>query len=109
MNYKFKVGVNYAREGYGFLNAQDYIHYNRLGFKRTGRKNVDTQMGYGIGNSLFDIRYLSDETAHLQKEGWLSMPDPFYEDRTILFKDYYGTLDDAVFAAVIPRTSTAFS
>ena len=97
VNYKFKVGVNYAREGYGFLNAQDYIHYNRLGFKRTGRKNVDTQMGYGIGNSLFDIRYLSDETAHLQKEGWLSMPDPFYEDRTILFKDYYGTLDDAVF------------
>ena len=45
-----------------FCDAHDYIYYNRLGYKRTGRTNVDTQMGYGIGNNLFDIRYLTDET-----------------------------------------------
>ena len=97
VNYKFKMGVNYAREGYDFLNAEDYIYYNRLGYKRAGRDNVDTQQGYGIGNSLYDIQYLTDETAHLQSQGWLSMADPFYEGRTILFKDYSGQLNDAVF------------
>ncbi len=97
VNYKFKLGVNYARYGYDFLNAEDYIYYNRLGYKRTGRTNVDTQQGYGIGNTLYDIRYLTDETAHLKNEGWLSMQDPFYDDKTILFKDYSGQLNDAVF------------
>lgn len=37
-----------------------------MGYKRTGRTNVDTQMGYGIGNNLFDIRYLTDENANLK-------------------------------------------
>lgn len=97
VSYKFKMGINYAREGYKFLNAEDYIYYNRLGYLRTGRTNVDTQQGYGVGNTLYDIRYLNDETAHLQNEGWLSMADPFYEGRTLLFRDYGGQLEDAVF------------
>lgn len=97
VSYKFKMGINYAREGYKFLNAEDYIYYNRLGYLRTGRTNVDTQQGYGVGNNLYDIRYMTDETAHLQNEGWLSMADPFYEGRTLLFRDYGGQLEDAVF------------
>ena len=97
VNYKFKMGVNYARKGYDFLNAEDYIYYNRLGYLRTGRTNVDTQQGYGVGNTNYDIRYLTDETSHLMNEGWLSMDDPFYEGKKILFKDYSGQLNDAVF------------
>lgn len=97
VNYKFKMGVNFARKGYDFCDAENYIYYNRVGYKRAGRADVDTQQGYGIGNSLYDIRYLNDETAHLQNEGWKSMADPFYEGRTILFKDFSGELDDAVF------------
>ncbi len=97
VNYKFKMGINSAREGYQFLNGEEYIYYNRLGYKRANRTNVDTQQGYGIGNTAYDIRYLSDETAHLQQEGWSSMADPFYEGRTILFKDYSGDLSKAVF------------
>ena len=33
--YKFRGGPSYARKGYDFLNAEDYIYYNRLGYKRT--------------------------------------------------------------------------
>ena len=49
-------------------------------------------MGYGIGNNLFDIRYLTDENANLKNEGWASMADPFYDGKTILYKDYSGEL-----------------
>lgn len=97
VNYKFKMGINYARKGYDFLNAEDYIYYNRLGYLRAGRTNVDTQQGYGVGNTSYDIRYLTDETSHLINEGWQSMDDPFYEGRKLLFRDYSGQLNDAVF------------
>mgnify|MGYP001026846835 FL=1 len=106
VNYKFKVGVNKSRKGYDFLNAHDYIYYNRLGMKRTNEavKNfkpdgytLDTQLGYGVGNSLTDIRYLDESTSHLQNEGWLVMDDPYYEGRKILYKDHGGAYDDDVF------------
>lgn len=97
VSYKFKLGTNFARKGNEFLNAEDYIYYNRLGFKRTGRTNVDSQQGYGIGNNLFDIQYLDDKNAYLLNQGWAQMADPFYEGKTIIFKDYGGQLDKAVF------------
>ncbi len=106
INYKFKVGVNKSRKGYEYLDARDYIYYNRLGLKRTNQAvsgynptgyALDTQMGYGVGNSAFDIRYLNDETAHLQSEGWQVMDDPYYEGRQLLFRDYGGQLDKEVF------------
>ncbi|MCD7938412.1 MAG: TonB-dependent receptor [Tannerellaceae bacterium] len=98
VNYKFKMGVNKIRKGYDFLNAEDYIYYNRMGYKRYNPDGgVDTQMGYGIGNNLFDIRYLNEDTRHLLSQGWQSMADPYYDGETILFRDYGGQLDDAVF------------
>lgn len=98
VNYKFKIGMNASRKGYDFCNAEEYIYYNRMGYRRTGRTNVDTQQGYGItGNSLYDIKYLSPETENLKNEGWQSMPDPFFEGKTLLFRDYSVLLDDEVF------------
>lgn len=97
VNYKFKMGVNASRKGYDFCNAGDYIYYNRLGYKRAGRTDVDTQQGYGIGNNMYDIRYSTPETDYLKNEGWLSMADPFTEGKNILYKDYGGMLDDEVF------------
>ncbi|MDE6987009.1 MAG: SusC/RagA family TonB-linked outer membrane protein, partial [Bacteroides acidifaciens] len=107
VNYKFKIGKNFTRKGYEFVNAEDYIYYNRLGMLRTnqaregrmGTYNVDTQAGYGVGNTLYDIRYLTDETAHLQNEGWSVMNDPYYDGKQILFRDYNGQLDDEVFSS----------
>ena len=34
VNYKFKMGMNFARKGYEYLNAGDYLYYTRLGFKK---------------------------------------------------------------------------
>lgn len=107
VNYKFKIGKNFTRKGYEFVNAEDYIYYNRLGMLRTNQArdgrmapyNVDTQAGYGVGNALYDIRYLTDETAHLQNEGWSVMNDPYYDGKQILFRDYNGQLDDEVFSS----------
>lgn len=100
VNYKFKMGVNLSRKGYEFLNAGDYIWYNRTGYKKVNPTNEDgleSQQGYGTKNNLYDIRFLTPETAHLQKEGWLVMDDPVKEGRQILYKDYGGQLDKAVF------------
>lgn len=105
VNYKFKIGVNKARMGYDFLNARDYIYYNRLGMRRTNESvsgydtgySLDTQQGYGVGNNAFDIRYLTDETASLKNEGWSVMDDPYYDGKQLLYKDYSGLLDDDVF------------
>ena len=30
VNYKFKMGMNFARKGYEYLNAGDYLYYTRL-------------------------------------------------------------------------------
>ena len=103
VNYKFKLGVNFARYGYDFCNAHDYLYYNRLGYKRytnnvPGAASVDTQTGYGTQNDLIDVKYLTDETSHLRNEGWLVMDDPYYEGKQLLYNINSGQLDDAVFA-----------
>lgn len=96
VSYKFKAGANFARYGYDYLDAKDYIYYNRLGYARTGRSGIDTQMGYGVGNNLFDIRYLNDDTRHLLSEGWQQMDDPA-SDQQLLYRDYAGQIRDAAF------------
>ncbi len=105
VNYKFKIGVNKAREGYAYLDAHDYIYYNRLGMRRINESvsgyssgySLDTQMGYGVGNTNFDIRYLDGETSHLKSEGWAVMDDPYYDGRQLLYRDHSGRMDDEVF------------
>ena len=37
VNYKFKMGMNFARKGYEYLNAGDYLYYTRLGFKNANQ------------------------------------------------------------------------
>ena len=106
VNYKFKMGFNAQRTGYDFLGTRDYIYYNRLGMKRTdnaqsgyaGPRTPDGQQGYGANySSLYDIKYLTDETASLKSEGWQVMDDPYYEGRQLIYKDYAGVLEDAMF------------
>ena len=102
VNYKFKLGTNFARYGYDYLNAEDYIYYNRLGVKRYndagGNYNVDRAQGYGVtGNNLFDIQYLSDSNRELLNQGWQQMVDPYDESRSLVYRDHSGKLNDAIF------------
>mgnify|MGYP002542568998 FL=1 len=95
VSYKFKGGLTFARKGYEFLNARDFIHYNRLGNKNAGRALADVNRTSGYGPNAgdwFSIRFLSDENEHLLQEGWEQMTDPYDETTQLLFKDYSGQI-----------------
>ena len=116
ITYKMKTGFNIRREGYNYLNAEDYIYYNRMGVRnlnvgrvQTGATpyNPNTNNGYGLGLSsllqqMFSIRPLNSTTRpqfqDLVNEGWSIMEDPFTDvSDTILFRDFSGQVADAAF------------
>lgn len=100
VTYTFKGGVTFARKGYDFLNAGDFLYYNRLGNKNAGRAlaDVNKTLGYGPGaGDWFAVRFLSDENKHLLNEGWRQMTDPYDETTSLLFKDYSGQIRKAAF------------
>lgn len=106
VNYTFKGGLNYARTGYDFLNAEDYIYYNRLGNKRINDAGfsrtitqVDNSSGYGATNSMFSVKYLTDETRPLLQQGWQQMKDP-YSGRDLIFQDFSGEMKNIAFKSV---------
>ena len=53
INYRAKLGVNFRRNDYDFMNARDYIYYNRMGFKRY----TDAMEGHGRAAKLYLLHY----------------------------------------------------
>lgn len=91
------VGKNILRENYKFLNARDYLYWERLGAYRSGQ-NMNLSNGWGTGNDLsadgnlkatglWSTVILTDENRHLLNEGWDSMKDPV-SDNHLLFKEF---------------------
>ena len=117
INYRMKLGVNFKRNDYDFMNARDYLYYNRMGFKRYTNAmeghdkaaDVDAQNGYsGWGYTHYtprtDVMYYDETNAEhkrlLAEEGWQLMDDPYYgpvDGSKLLFKDYSGQLEDAIY------------
>ena len=117
INYRLKVGANFKRDDYKFMNARNYLYYNRMGFKRYadameghGRAaNVDAQNGYsGRGYTDYtprtDVMYYDatnpEHQRLLTEEGWKVMDDPYYgatNGAKLIFKDYGGLLEDAIY------------
>ncbi|HVV06714.1 MAG TPA: SusC/RagA family TonB-linked outer membrane protein [Puia sp.] len=102
ISYKYTAGYNKAREGYHFLNAKDFIYYNRLGNFNSGRTlaQVNSSRGYGLLSSAadlatFDIRQYGPTTAGLMGQGWDTVGDPY--GGTIIFKDHGGEVQNLVF------------
>ena len=97
ITYKFKGGVNVAREGYKYLDAGDYLYYQRLGWQRTnGGTSMENQKGFGV-NSGVDLAFMTDANKHLLNEGWRSMADPVDHDKTLIFRNHAGELHDLTF------------
>lgn len=73
VSYKFKGGMNFARKGYDFLNAKDFLYYNRLGNKYANDAGVSRTLqqvnntnGYGTSaGDFYSVHYLTDENKHL--------------------------------------------
>lgn len=102
VSYKFNAGFNKNREGYQYMNARDYIYYNRLGNFNSQRTlaQVNSSRGYGLltgaGDlALFDIRLNNAANAGLLNEGWESLDDPY--GGSILYKDHGREIQDLVF------------
>ena len=105
VSYKFKGGMNFARKGYDFLNAKDFLYYNRLGNKYANDAGVSRTLqqvnntnGYGTSaGDFYSVHYLTDENKHLLNEGWQQMTDPYDGEGQLIFKDYGGIMMDAAF------------
>lgn len=102
VSYKYTAGFNKRRDGYSYLNAKDYIYYNRLGNlnSQISLGTVNTRRGYGIVNTvadkaLFDIRVYDATTAGLLSQGWDTVGDPY--GGTIIFKDHGNEIENLVF------------
>ena len=107
ISYKFTRGFNQAREGYKYLDAKDFIYYNRLGNLNSGRSlsAVNKSRGYGLLTdsadlATFDIREYDPSNAYLLNKGWDTVGDPY--GGTIIFKDHGGEIQNIVFR----KTST---
>lgn len=104
ISYNFKGGLNFSRDGYEFVGAEEYLYYNRLGNKRIHDAGydrplsaVDNTTGYGVNaGKMFDLAYLTDENKNLLDQGWQSMTDP-YSGKELIFKDHSGKLQEAAF------------
>lgn len=103
VSYKFKGGMNFARMGYDYMDAENYIRYGRLGRVYSGGSvsDIDNTRGYGAlyganNPDQYSIRYL-DGNENLLQEGWKQMTDPI-TGRQLVFKDYGTTLRDEVYA-----------
>lgn len=102
LSYKFTEGFNKQRKGWDYLDAKDYIYYNRLGNLNSGRTlaQVNATRGYGLltdpaNLASFDIRSYTGNEFLLNK-GWDTVTDP-YGAGIIIFKDHGGEMRDLVF------------
>ena len=102
VSYKYTAGYNRNRQGYEYMNARDFIYYNRLGNFNSGRTlaQVNSSRGYGLLTSpadlaTFDIRKYDATTAYLMTNGWDTVSDPY--GGAIIFKDHGGEMNDLVF------------
>lgn len=103
VSYKFKGGMNFARMGYDYMDAENYICYGRMGRMYSGGSvsDIDNTRGYGAlygasNPDQYSIRYL-DGNENLLQEGWKQMEDPV-TGRQLVYKDYGTTLRDEVYA-----------
>lgn len=102
VSYKFTQGFNMRRPGYKYMDAKDYIYYNRLGNFNSGRSitDVNNSRGYGLltdsaNLSSFDIRRYNATTENLLTQGWDTVGDPY--GGTIIFKDHSKEVENLVF------------
>lgn len=99
VNYKYRHSFNQERNSQQFLNAADFITYNRQSVayyrEATNRPNnfgafLDGATGFGTGgnttNSPFTTQFLSPENRYLLNQpGWETVVDPLNASKEILY------------------------
>lgn len=98
VNYRVDLTVSQMMRDFHLLNAEQYIYYQRLGIAADAEldpsaiSKLSLPSSGGTGNDLtnnttFTPQYLTSENAYKLREGWDSMPDPIYPDKTIIFQN----------------------
>lgn len=91
------VGKNYYREPYEFLNAADYLYWERMASHRAG-KSLNDAVGWGTGNDaaldgnvdgrgLYSTMTLSDKNRYLLDYGWQTIKCPVTGE-DLLFREF---------------------
>jgi TonB-linked SusC/RagA family outer membrane protein len=111
VSYKFTGGINAQRKGYQYMNAHEFIYYNRLGNLNSGVSlaAVNTRRGYGLLTDAADLASF-DIKAYAGgplTPGWDTVSDPYgpqgvvgspnYYSGVITFRDHGGEVADALF------------
>jgi len=104
VSYKFTQGFNQQRQGYNYMNAGDYIYYNRLGNINSGRTlaQINASRGYGLltdaaNLASFDIRAETPANQDLLSQGWQDMEDPANPGNRIIYKDHGKEVQNLLF------------
>ena len=105
VNYKFTEGYNANRKGYSYMNAHDFIYYNRLGNLNAGVSltAVNTRRGYGLLTDAADLASFDIKayTGGALAPGWDTVSDPYGASGTysgvIAFKDHSSQVANALF------------
>ena len=99
IDFKAKVGINYAYLPYNFLDAEGYIYWLRTAYNNlqgTAYSNYvanlqSNSQAYGIGrteldnSTVWNIMTMTDENKYLLNKGWRQMKDPI-TGKDIIFK-----------------------
>ena len=104
INYKYTEGFNQNRQGYQYLDAQQYIYYGRLGGIASGRTvaAINSSAGYGLNTTptalaQYDIQESTPANQYLLQQGWQIMNDPIVPGTQIIFKDNEKEINNMVF------------
>ncbi len=109
LTYKSKMGINTRRDTYNYLNAKDYIYYNRIALNNTNLSrayggvaaiNPDNVAGYGFVNPhMFDIAKINDanrsEFGNRLNDGWQWMIDPWPDKTDTYFLGKFALVSDS--------------
>ncbi len=111
IQYKARTGFNHLRTAYDYVDARDFIYYNRLGVRRVNEGRApggiapvspDSQTGFGVNlpNIYSSIKITGanrNQFSSLLNDGWQWMIDPYNDRDTLMFVDYGSQIRDATF------------
>lgn len=97
ITFNANVGKNIYRAPYDYLNAADYLYWERMASHRAG-KALNATVGWGTGNDiaadgnkdgkgLWSTTVLTDKNRHLLDYGWQTMTCPITGEE-LLFREF---------------------
>jgi len=111
VTYTMKAGINAIREKYKYVNARDFVFYNRravlwtnLNRRQGGTADYNPEAFSGFGTinpQMYDLTKITSANRlnfqNLVNDGWEWIMDPYSGKDTIMFRDYSGQIGDAAF------------